>query len=296
MRLMAALPTFILRGVSDVLYFLLYYIIAYRKAVTSGNLQKAFPEKTAKELLLLKKKFYHHLADIIIENIVIQYYSKRRLEKMFQFENPELIDAYFETGRPIILITGHYGNWEWASPLSYTFNHKLLAVYKPLKNPYFDKAYIKSRTRFGGEAVPMRRIGRVLFQYNEKKIATLTGMVGDQRPIRQQTQFWTSFLDQQTAVFTGSEKLAKKFNAVVVFMEVRKTQRGKYLASIKLITDTPRQTAEFEITEKHTRMLEALILEDPAYWLWSHRRWKISYEQWLEMEGSTKQKDTSGKK
>ncbi len=248
-------------------------------------MKNSFPDKTATDILALKKKFYHSLADVILENAVIQFYSRKKLEKMFSFTNTELVERYYEQGRHIILVTGHYNNWEWASPLSFTFRHLVVGVYKPLKNKYFDKAYIKARTRFGAVAVPMANIGRKLFEYKEQNIPTLTGMVGDQRPIRKHVQYWTDFLNQKTAVFTGSEKLAKKFNAVVVFMKVRKLRRGKYQAEIELITDNPAETATNEITEKHTRILEKLILEEPAYWLWSHNRWKISYERWLELKG-----------
>jgi len=285
LRLVALLPNFILYLLSDILYFILYYLIAYRKEVSYRNLRNSFPELSGKEIKRLAKKFYRHLADIIIENAVIQFWPERRLRHMFRCTNPEIIDRYYEKGRDIILITGHYCNWEWASPLSLTIKHLVIGVYKPLRNKYFDRAYRKARTRFGAVAVPMGSIGRALFEYKEKEIPTLTGMVGDQRPIRKHIQYWTDFLGQKTAVFTGSEKLAKKFNAVVVFMKVRRIKRGVYQAEIELVTDTPNETSANEITEKHTRILEKLILEDPSSWLWSHNRWKISYERWIELGG-----------
>lgn len=284
LRLVALLPRRGLYMVSDFLYILLLRVAGYRKETATNNMRNAFPDLDEKELLKMRNKFYHHLADVIIENAVIQFYSKNRLEQMFSFSNPELIQDYYEQGRHIILITAHYNNWEWASPLSYTFRHLVLAVYKPLKNVYFDRAYRKARTRFGAAAVPMRRIGRTLFECKEKDTLTLTGMVSDQRPVRKQVRYWTDFLNQKTAIFTGSEKLAKKFNAVVIFMKVRRVERGKYRASFQLITDTPAETAPFEITEQHTRILEDLILEEPANWLWSHNRWKISYERWLALQ------------
>lgn len=285
LRILALLPNFILYIISDLLYILIYYLAGYRKGVTFQNLRNSFPDLPNKELHKLARKFYKHLADIVVENAVIQFWPEKRLRKMFSFSNPEIIDKYYEEGRHIILITGHYCNWEWASPLSLTFKHLVIGVYKPLRNKYFDRAYQKARTRFGAVAVPMGSIGRALFEYKEKGIPTLTGMVGDQRPIRKHIQYWTEFMDQKTAVFTGSEKLAKKFNAVVVFMKVRRIKRGVYQAEIELITDTPLETSANEITEKHTRILENLIREEPSSWLWSHNRWKISYERWLELEG-----------
>lgn len=288
LRLLSLLPRHALYVVSDFFYLFLFRIAGYRKNVTTNNLRNAFPEKSEKERTELRKTFYRHLSDVIIENAVIQYYPRRKLEKMFSFSNPELIDSYYQQGRHIILVTAHYNNWEWASPLSYTFRHLVIGVYKPLKNKYFDRAYRTARTRFGANAVPMGRIGRALFEYKEKGILTLTGMVGDQRPLRKNVQYWTRFMNQQTAVFTGSEKLAKKFDAVVVFMKVRKIRRGQYRATFELVTDTPGRTAPFEITEQYTRILEKLILEDPACWLWSHNRWKVSYEKWKELQEKEK--------
>jgi KDO2-lipid IV(A) lauroyltransferase len=288
LRLVALLPKRALYLLSDFLCFILYRIAGYRKEVVKRNLHNAFPGKTGQELQEMERNFYRHLADVIVENAVIQFYPRHRLEQMFSFSNPEMINACYQQERDVILVTAHYNNWEWASPLSYTFKHLVIGVYKPLKNPWFDRAFRKARTRFGAAAVPMGSIGRALFEYREKGILTLTGMVGDQRPIRKQVKYWTDFLNQKTAVFTGSEKLAQKFNAVVVFMKVRRIRRGEYRATFEMITDTPAATSPFEITERHTRILEELILEEPANWLWSHNRWKISYAQWLELQSGNR--------
>jgi KDO2-lipid IV(A) lauroyltransferase len=285
LRLLAAMPKRILYLNADSLYFLMYYIVGYRKTVVRENLQNSFPKLSEKERSHLAKKFYKHLADVIIENGVLQYYSKKRLSKMFSFSNPEILKPYYEQGRDIILMTAHYNNWEWTAPLSYTFDHLAVIVYKPLKNKYFDRKISKSRTKFGAEVIDMGKIGRALFEYKDKGIPTLTGMAGDQRPNWRHVQYWTSFLGQQTAILTGSEKLAKKFNSVVVFMKVRRKARGEYSAEIEVMTDNPRATEANEITQKYTEILEELILEEPSCWLWSHRRWKFSYEKWKELKG-----------
>lgn len=286
MRAMAILPRPLLYLLSDILFIFIFYVFGYRRRTTDRNLRNAFPDYSTSQRRVLTRRFYHHLSDVMVENMVLRYYSRRRIERMFSFENPDLVDAYCSEGRHIILALSHYNNWEWASPLTYTFDNTLLAVYKPLKNIYFDRAYIRARTRFGGEAVPMKSIGRKLFKYDANQHPTLIGMVADQRPIWRHSRYWTNFLNQKTAIFTGTERLAKKFNAVVIFMKVRKIKRGKYRASFELITDTPALTNTYEITEKYAVLLESLILEDPAYWLWSHKRWKISYERWLELKES----------
>lgn len=279
-KLLAFLPAKILYLISDILSFTLYHIVRYRRKIVASNMRKAFPEWSVKEFNKTERKFYRNLADIILENAVIQYYSKSRLQKMFRFVNPEILDKYCKEGRHVIVVAGHSCNWEWSSPVSFTFNYQVMAVYKPLRNRYFDKEIRKARSRFGSVAVPMKNTGRVLIEYCKKEKPTLTGMVTDQRPLKKHVQYWTHFLNQKTAVLTGSEKLAKKINAVVVFMKVRRQKRGVYTGEVEIITENPIETAPFEITENHTRILEKLIREEPSNWLWSHNRWKYSYDDW----------------
>jgi len=220
------------------------------------------------------RKFYRHLADIILESAVSLYFSRRRLEKMIQYTNPEMIDKYVAQGRSIIINTSHYNNWELSVTLSYTVQHQLIALYKPLKNKYFDKAIQKARRRFGARTVPMKQISKELINCKNKGELTVTGIACDQRPIKQRVQHWTKLLGQNTPVFLGTEKLAKKFDIVVMYMKMRKVKRGLYLAEFELITDQPKETQQYEITEKQISILEQLIREEPAHWLWSHDLWK----------------------
>ncbi|MEX0981175.1 MAG: lysophospholipid acyltransferase family protein [Bacteroidales bacterium] len=286
LRLLAILPRPLLYQIANLVSFTLNHLASYRKRIITENLKNAFPEEPDSKIQSIRKKFYRHLADLIIETAMIQYYSRAKLMKMFVFVNPELLEKYYNEGRHVIVMGGHYNNWEWSSPFSITFKHQVIGVYKPLHNSYFDKAYRRTRSRFGADIVPMGGIVKKLFEYSNIKIPTITGMVGDQRPAKKQIQYWTDFLNQKTAMYTGSEKLAKKFDAVVVFIHVGKVRRGTYTATLKLITENPSDAAPNEITEKYTRLLENMILEEPAHWLWSHRRWKFTYEQWLKMNPS----------
>jgi Kdo2-lipid IVA lauroyltransferase/acyltransferase len=293
LRLLAILPRPLLYLKADTLGFILNHVAGYRKKVITRNLSSAFPDYSERQIRTLRNKVYRHLADVITEVAVFQFYSRSRLEKRFTFENPELIEKYYKEGRHIIVMGGHYNNWEWSVPFAYTFRHKLIGVYKPLHNKYFDSAYRKARTRFGAEMMPMGTIGRKLFEYNNKKIPTITGMVGDQRPIKNHIQYWTSFLNHKTGFFSGSEKLARKFNAVVLFIHVSKVKRGAYHATLEVISENPSATAPNEITENYVRLLEKMILEEPAYWLWSHNRWKFTYEEWLRKNPSPLSTDPS---
>ncbi len=281
-RFIAILPRPVFYLLADFLFLLIYYVVGYRKNVVTKNLTLSFPEFERKKILQIRRKFYRHLGALILENAAMMFYSKKRLQKMFPIKNGEIIDRAYEQGRHVVLITAHYGNWEWSAPLSYTFKHQFLAVYMPMKNRYFENAYRKFRGRFDSITVPTSRIGRAFFEQDAKNVPSLAGMVSDQRPLFDHVQYWTDFLNQKTAVFTGSEKLAKKFNAVVVFLKASMPRRGVYPGEVVLITDDPVHTEQFEITEKQMRILEGMIRKEPYLWLWSHNRWKYSYEEWLE--------------
>jgi len=241
------------------------------------NITNSFPEFTAKEIKNTTRKFYRHLADIMLESSATLYLSRRRLDKMYLIENPEIFKHYFELERNVIFIAGHFNNWEGSVVLSYLVPHKLYAVYKPIKNKRFEKEFRRARGRHHANVTPMKQIGRELIISNKNNELTATGLVTDQRPVKQHIHYWTDMLNQKTPVFLGTEKLAVKFDAVVLYMNTRKIKRGVYSSKFELITETPKKTKEHEITEKHVRILEALIRGKPAYYLWSHDRWKHKY-------------------
>jgi len=288
MRFIALMPDFILYRISDLLFVIVFYVVRYRKNVTSRNLKLAFPEHDEKTIKKIRKDFYRHLADLIIENAVVQFFPRKRLDKMYKLENPELYKRYFEQNRHVIILAGHYNNWEWAPVMSYSIKHKVLALYKPLHNKYFDQALQRSRTRFGAVATPMGQIMRTLYHFDSQSKPTLTGVIADQRPRKKEINFWVDFLGIKTAAYNGAERLARRYNAVVVTMNVKKIKRGKYTGETAILTETPNALKENEITKMFFMHLEKLIQEKPQYWLWSHKRWKISYDEWLEFTKNNK--------
>jgi KDO2-lipid IV(A) lauroyltransferase len=163
---------------------------------------------------------------------------------------------------------------------------KILGAYRPLKNRYFDRMVRQNRERFNSVPVPMEKIARVMIQHYRDGIPALTVMLTDQRPMFRNIQYWTKFLGLDTPVYLGTEKLARKLDAAVVFLKIRRVQRGRYEVEAELICEDPHTMKPHEITDAHVRILEGLIREIPETWLWSHRRWKHSYELYLkEREG-----------
>ncbi len=280
--LLHLLPEPVLYLLSDLLYLLMYHVVGYRKKVVYDNLEKAFPEYDKSEIRRIAKKFFHHLSDLFLESAVFPFYSKSKALKRITYKNPELLNELYSKGKQVMAVLGHYGNWEYLSTLGLAIDYPVVAIYKPLRNRHFDRMVQKNRKAYGVIPVPMEKIARKLIEYRKNSTPVLTLFLGDQRPQFHQIHYWTKFMGRETPMFLGTEKLARKLDAAVVFLKIRKLKRGRYEVEAELICEGPEDLKPFEITDRHVRILENLIREEPAYWLWSHRRWKHSYERFRQ--------------
>jgi Kdo2-lipid IVA lauroyltransferase/acyltransferase len=275
--LVSLLPFWVLYLLADVVFFVIYHIVGYRRKVVQENLRNSFPEKTEEERSIIEKKYFKYLADLTVETIKIITVSGSAICKRFTAINPEVLDSYLEQGRSVITALGHYGNWEMSNlRLSIHTDKKLIVVYKPLTNDTFDKFFISMRSRFGSIMVAMKNVVRVVVQHRNE--ATITALVADQTPVQHETTFFTTFMNQPTAFFLGIEKLAKLTNPVVIFCDVQCVKRGHYTCTFIPLTESPKETAPHEITAAYIKYLEIMIRRAPQYWLWSHRRWKFKPE------------------
>ncbi len=267
------LPLGILYGISDFLYLVLYKLVKYRQKVVRANLVNSFPEKSKAEIDSIEQAFYSHFFDLIVESVRLFGSSEAELKMRNKIMNPEVMNALFDEGKSIILVGGHYNNWETgAAILSAQVKHHIVGIYAPLSNQFFNTEILKSRERFGMEMLS-KKIVKAGFEHNKEKL-TATIFATDQSPTYSKSVHWTMFLNQPTAVLVGSEVFAKEYDYPVVFMYVTKVKRGYYEMEAKLLEKNPTQTHAGEITEKHTRWLEQMIQETPQYWLWTHKRWK----------------------
>jgi len=261
---------------SDCLYYLLRYIVRYRLKVVRENIRIALPEKSRKEQIRIEKAFYRHFTDLLVESIKMIHLSPEELDKRIPLLNPEMLDKYRNSGRSVLAVGAHYCNWEWTLGIVPHLKYETIGVYKPLNNKYFDQLVKKNRSKFNTSMVSMRDIVRVLIKYRNEDVQTFSVFVADQSPIWNEVQYWLPFMNQNTAVYLGPEKLAKQFDMVVVLGKVKKTGRGRYSVELIPVEENPTKTEEFEITKKFFAMLEEFIREEPEYWLWSHRRWKLT--------------------
>ncbi len=270
--LLAALPFPLLYGLSDALYILLFYIVGYRKEVTLTNLRNAFPEKNDKEINHIARKYYRHLTDTILETFKLLGMRRSEVLKRCRINNYEVYFDLLSQQRSIICALGHQGNWEWLGAATSAKGDSVVQViYKPLQNSYFDKLVKKIRSKFGAIPVSSRDILRRMIEM--RGTLTATAFLADQTP-SPEGAYWLRFLNQDTPVFIGVEKLARKFNYPVVFGAMRKIKRGFYEVDVIKLCDEPAETEQGYITELHTRLLEEHIKMQPETWLWSHRRWK----------------------
>jgi KDO2-lipid IV(A) lauroyltransferase len=274
--LLALLPFWLLYAFADALYFLLYYVFRYRREIVRDNLTRSFPNKSIGELQKIEKAFYRNFSDMLIESLKMIHLSPKELSKRIPVINPEILDKYRASGRSIAAVGAHYGNWEWTLGIVQHLNYKTIGVYKPLNNKRFDSLINKMRTKFGTELVSMREIIRVVLKNKIEKTPTFNVFIADQSPVWEEIQYWIPFLNQNTAVYLGPEKIARQFDMVFIFGKISKTSRGHYSVELIPIEENVPNTAEFEVTKKFFKLLEEQIENSPEFWLWSHRRWKLT--------------------
>ena len=277
----ALLPMRALYVLSDILYVLIYKIAGYRVKVVRRNITASFPDKSKAEWRQLERRFYHHFADYIVETIKLAHISLDEIQQRAYLKNPELVDQLMEKGHTCFILTmGHYGNWEWFSGSTTRFeDSRIYQIYRPLNNKAFDKLFADLRTQFGSFGIKKNDTIRDIIKLKQDKTKSVVIFLADQTPSKANLHYWTEFLHQDTAILTGPERIARKLNLPVIFLDTQKVKRGYYTVDMKLITENPKVTPENYITERYARLLEKMILRDPAYWLWTHKRWKHKHEQ-----------------
>jgi KDO2-lipid IV(A) lauroyltransferase len=261
--------------ISTLFAFTLKYTYSYRKKIIDTNLSYALPNKEATELLQIRNEYYEHLSDLIAETIKSISISEKDIKKRMKLsaESFALLRKYENTGQHIFVALGHYGNWEWASLLAgLETNLPATALYRSPSNKTFEQFILKNRSRFGCQLVAMHQL-KTLYS-NLQKGANFVAFVADQTPVDTEQAYWTNFMGLQTPFYKGIDGLARKNNAIVLYLSIQKVKRGTYVLKFETITEHAQQEEENMILEKYIRLLEKDIHMQPQYWLWSHRRWK----------------------
>jgi Kdo2-lipid IVA lauroyltransferase/acyltransferase len=267
------LPFGALYALSDALFYLIYYLVPYRKKVVLENLTRSFPDKSPAAIKDLAKKFYRHFCDITVESFKMFSITEAELRQRFVFNDMNTIHRLYQEKKSFVFGGGHYNNWEvFAVACQLGIPHKCVALYKPLSNAWFDKKMQQSRGQYGLRMWPIKQ-SREMFEAEKNNTALyIFGM--DQSPSNNKRCHWMTFLNQDTGVSFGVEKFAREYNLPVVFGRINKIKRGHYSLDIELLTEEPNALPSGAIVEKLMRLLESDIKTTPEYWLWTHRRWK----------------------
>ena len=278
----SSLPMAVIYRFSDFVYFVLYQIVGYRKDVVRMNLQRSFPEKTEEEFVAIEKAFYSQFCDNILEGIKGLTISKKEISKRMSCRNPELLDSYYEKGKSVIITTGHYYSWEWwFLGIDMPVKHKIILLYRKLSNEYFEEKLDEIRRSFG--AIPLQA-EKVKSYFQEKENGQFGYIFATDHSVNDvHKSYWLTFLNQETPVAFGAEKFAVEFDIPVVFCRIKKVKRGYYEFEYLEVEGSPKNTSYGSITKSHTKILEDTIKEDPAGWLWSHRRWKRERPESVEL-------------
>lgn len=282
--LISLLPLRVLYILSDGLYCLIYYVVKYRRPLVRKHLFDCFPEKTDQERLRIERGFYAWFCDYIVESIKLFSMSKKQIMKRMQFVGVEQINETCKNGQSCAVYLGHYCNWEWVTSLPLWADNGIEfgQIYHVLENPVFDNLFLYLRNRLGAVSIPMAETLRKIVKMRQDGKQVVIGFIADQVPHWNNIHYWTNFLNHDTPVLTGTERIAKKANFAVYYLDIMRIKRGYYKAEFKLISQQSKECGDYEITEAYFRSLEKTIQRQPEFYLWTHNRWKRTREKWLQ--------------
>ncbi len=272
--LVSILPFPLLYALSDVIYFIVYHLIGYRKKTVRSNIAMALPHLSDKERLIIEKKSFHHLCDMFLEMAKTMTISKKEINKRFVYTNMEVYLDLEKEGKSIALMCAHYASYEWVLSMNHHITYKGYGIYKKIANPYFDKLVKDIRARFKAYLVTTKETAATIEKNNKEGILGLFGFASDQTPRRSNRMYWYHFMGIETPIHIGAEMLAKRFDMNVIYLKVKKVKRGYYEASFEVLSKEVKSIPDFKLSEAFMDRVEQQVLEAPEYYLWTHKRWK----------------------
>lgn len=279
------LPMWFLHMVSFIISVILFYVVRYRRQVVHDNIKSSFPRLSPRKRWMIERRFYTHFCDLLFESVKFFSISKWNMKRRMKFKGVELLEESFRKGRSCGVFLGHYGNWEWISSMPLWIDPTLCLctqLYHQLENYVTDQLILYTRRRFGGVNIEVNQSVKDIIRLRNEGKPVLVGFIADQAPYWDNIYYWNDFLHHETPWFTGAERIMQKLDMDVYYLDVRRRRRGYYVAEYKRITTEPQKQEQFWLTEQYAKMLEHTIKRAPSYWLWSHRRWKRTKEEWLE--------------
>lgn len=284
LKITAMLPLQVLYAMSDVGFLFLYHIWRYRRKLVTRNLEESFPEMTRRQHRKIRRRFYRNFCDYTFETIKLLHISDSQMRRRMTFSGVEIADSYLRQGRPVVAYFSHCGNWEWApsvtlwSKLTPGKDAAFCQIYRPLRSQPMDRLMLHIRSRFGAVSLAKNMAFLDLMRMHRQGMPTFTGFMSDQKTSHGDAGHVTRFLNRPTAFITGTETVARRMNAAVIYWDISKPRRGHYHIDMKLITDAPASLPPGAITDRYAALLQQTIRRNPSIWLWSHNRWKHPVE------------------
>ncbi len=281
--IISLLPLWIFYRLSDGLYYLVYHVVRYRRRVVYANLRSSFPEKSEAEIERIAKDFYSFFCDYIVETLKFFSMGEKNIRKRMKFEGLGQVKEDFANGRSVSVYLGHYCNWEWISSLGLHLDEQCGQIYHPLENATLDRLFLYMRGRFKAQSIKMDDTFLTILKWKKEGRKNIVGYIADQVPGYNNIHYWADFLHHDTPVFTGAERISKIMDTAVYYIDVERPRRGYYVARFIKIADSLNEHPVFFATEQYFRLLEQNIQRAPQYWLWSHKRWKRTREEFNRM-------------
>ena len=272
--IISILPFRILYILSDIICFIVYRVIGYRKKVVRSNLALALPHLSDQERLVIEKKSYKHLCDMFLEMIKTMSISKKEMDKRFTYKNLEEYRNLEKEGKSIALMLAHYASYEWVVSMNSKVSFKGYGIYKKVNNKYFDRLVRRIRSKFDAELISIDKTSEVIAKNYANNVKSTYGFASDQSPQLRGINHWHKFMGIEVPVYVGGELLSKKFDMNMMFLKVSKVKRGYYQAEFELLSNDVKSVPNFELMNTFLGKVEQQILEAPEYYLWTHRRWK----------------------
>jgi KDO2-lipid IV(A) lauroyltransferase len=273
------LPFGFLYALSGFIAFLLNRVVGYRKKVVRDNLANSFPDIAQKEIKKIIPAFYRNLVDVSLETFKMNTLSKDELRQRVQLKGENPLLKHLADKRNVVMVMSHMGNWEWVSQrlgfhvLEYEY---VGIIAKEMSDKFMDEFFTDLRKFHSRgsvvEVIPFAQTSRHVAANRKKHSVIVT--IADQSPHKDEIHYRTTFLNQDTGVFLGPERIAKSLDSVVLFCSVIRLRRGYYEIWIDYVAENPKDMEPYFITNRHLQLLEKNIAQQPESWLWSHRRWK----------------------
>lgn len=276
LKVFSKIPLGLLYIFSDCLFYVIYYVFRYRRAIVRKNLTESFPERSVQEIIDIEKKFYRYFADNLLETCKLATISQEEMRLRMKFTNVDAFNEVLRGGKSISLYLGHYGNWEWCSsiPLHFIEGITSAQIYHQLRNACMDRLMMFNRERMGAKCVEMRKTARYVNEQNKANRVCVIGFIADQSPRKKEVRYFLPFLNHSVPVLVGSEKITKHYGFDAWFVRVKRIKRGFYEADLVRMHEEPKELPDFELTEIYYQMLEQVIRDHPELYLWTHRRFK----------------------